>query len=93
MSLAGRKPGDIDFIVVREIRRRVFRHRRRRLSGPSAKCGAGNHHDPYGTNRILRFAFELANSRPSGTSHPRPNRRHRLTMPWWDKRVEEMAAR
>jgi tartrate dehydrogenase/decarboxylase/D-malate dehydrogenase len=63
--LAGRKPGDIDFFVVREntegeyssIGGRMFRHRPR-------GGDPGKRHVRTGVDRILKFAFELAQSRP-----------------------------
>ena len=47
----------------------------------------------HGANRILRFAFDLAKSRPKKhlTSATKSNG-IAITMPWWDKRVEEMSA-
>jgi len=46
----------------------------------------------HGTDRVLRYAFELAATRPRGhvTSATKSNG-IAITMPWWDERVEEMA--
>jgi tartrate dehydrogenase/decarboxylase/D-malate dehydrogenase len=46
----------------------------------------------YGTDRILRYAFDLAQTRPKRhlTSATKSNG-IAITMPWWDSRVEEMA--
>ena len=48
----------------------------------------------HGTDRILRYAFDLAQSRPKKhlTSATKSNG-IAITMPWWDGRVEEMAKR
>ena len=46
----------------------------------------------FGVDRVLRYAFELANRRPERhlTSATKSNG-IAITMPFWDKRVEEMA--
>ncbi|MCB2060864.1 MAG: tartrate dehydrogenase, partial [Novosphingobium sp.] len=46
-----------------------------------------------GVDRVLRYAFELASKRPRRhlTSATKSNG-IAITMPWWDERVEEMAA-
>ena len=94
--LAGRKPGDIDYFVVRE-----------NTEGEYTNLGgvmfAGTEREVviqesvfsrHGTDRVLKYAFELAQSR---------RRKHvtvatksngiAISMPWWDKRADEMAAR
>src|SRR3546814_13645017 len=47
----------------------------------------------HGTDRILRYAFDLAQRRPARhlTSATKSNG-IAITMPWWDSRVEAMAA-
>ena len=47
-----------------------------------------------GVDRVLKFAFELAQSRPKKhlTSATKSNG-IAITMPYWDERVEAMAAR
>jgi len=94
--LAGRKPGDIDYLVVRE-----------NTEGEYTNLGgvmyAGTEREiviqesvfsRFGADRVLQYAFELARSR----------RRKQLTvatksngiaisMPWWDARADEMAKR
>jgi tartrate dehydrogenase/decarboxylase/D-malate dehydrogenase len=94
--LAGRKPGDIDYLVVRE-----------NTEGEYTNLGgvmyAGTEREiviqesvfsRFGADRVLQYAFELAQSRP---------RRHltvatksngiAISMPWWDGRADEMAKR
>jgi tartrate dehydrogenase/decarboxylase / D-malate dehydrogenase len=94
--LAGRKPGDIDFMVVRENTEGEY-------SAIGGVAFPGTDREVVmqetimtrtGTDRILRYAFELAGSRPKRhlTSATKSNG-IAITMPWWDKRVEEMAAR
>jgi len=93
--LAGRKPGDIDYLVVRE-----------NTEGEYTALGgvmyAGTEREVVlqqsvfsriGTDRVLKYAFELANAR---------SRKHltvatksngiAISMPWWDGRADAMAA-
>jgi tartrate dehydrogenase/decarboxylase/D-malate dehydrogenase len=92
--LAGRKPGDIDFFVVRENTEGEY-------SSIGGKIFPGTDREVVvqetvltriGVDRILRFAFELAQSRPKQhlTSATKSNGIS-ITMPYWDERVEEMA--
>ncbi len=92
--LAGRTPGDIDFLVVRE-----------NTEGEYSSIGgvmfAGTEREVViqetvmsriGVDRILRFAFELARNRGAKhlTSATKSNGIS-ITMPYWDERVLEMA--
>jgi tartrate dehydrogenase/decarboxylase / D-malate dehydrogenase len=92
--LAGRQPGDIDMMIVRE-----------NTEGEYSAIGGisfpGTEREivlqetvmtRHGTDRILRYAFELAQKRPRRhlTSATKSNG-IAITMPWWDGRVEEMA--
>ncbi len=93
--LAGRKPGDIDYCVVRE-----------NTEGEYTSLGgtmyAGTEREivvqetvmsRFGPDRVLKYAFELANSRA---------RRHltvatksngiAISMPWWDGRADAVGA-
>jgi tartrate dehydrogenase/decarboxylase/D-malate dehydrogenase len=93
--LAGRKPGDIDFWVVRE-----------NNEGEYSSIGGHLYEDTAhemvvqqtvftrrGVDRILRYAFELARSRPKKhlTSATKSNG-IAITMPFWDERVRALAA-
>jgi tartrate dehydrogenase/decarboxylase/D-malate dehydrogenase len=93
--LAGRQPGDIDFLVVREntegeytnLGGRLFEGTERELVVQESVFTRR------GADRILRFAFELARTR---------TRRHvtvatksngiAISMPWWDERAQAVAA-
>lgn len=92
--LADRKPGDIDFYVVRE-----------NTEGEYTSVGGLMYPDTereiviqetvmsrLGADRVLKFAFELAQRRPKKhlTSATKSNG-IAITMPWWDVRVAEMA--
>jgi tartrate dehydrogenase/decarboxylase / D-malate dehydrogenase len=91
--LAGRKPGDIDFWVVREntegeyssIGGRMFPDTEREVVIQETVMSR------YGVDRVLKFAFELARSRPKKhlTSATKSNGIS-ITMPYWDERVAEM---
>ncbi|MDH5556198.1 MAG: tartrate dehydrogenase [Alphaproteobacteria bacterium] len=93
--LAGRKPGDIDFYVVRE-----------NVEGEYSEIGGRMNHglpDEFvtqlnvfsrkGVDRIVRYAFELAKTRKRKqvTSATKSNGIF-YTMPYWDERVKAVAA-
>jgi tartrate dehydrogenase/decarboxylase/D-malate dehydrogenase len=91
--LAGRKPGDIDFWVVRENTEGEY-------SNAGGRMFAGTEREfaiqetimtRHGVDRILRFAFDLAQSRPKKhlTSATKSNGIS-ITMPFWDERVRAM---
>lgn len=93
--LANRQPGDIDFMVVRENTEGEYS-----AIGGTAFPGTDREivmqetvMTRHGTDRILRYAFDLAQSRPKRhlTSATKSNG-IAITMPWWDSRVEAMAA-
>ena len=93
--LAGRVPGDIDFYIVREntegeyssIGGRMFADTEREVVIQETVMSR------IGVDRVLKFAFELAQSRPAKhlTSATKSNGIS-ITMPYWDERVEAMAA-
>ena len=92
--LANRKPGEIDFWVVREntegeyssVGGRMFPDTEREFVTQQTVMTRT------GVDRILKFAFELAQSRPKKhlTSATKSNGIS-ITMPYWDERVEAMA--
>jgi tartrate dehydrogenase/decarboxylase/D-malate dehydrogenase len=92
--LAGRKPGDIDFFVVREntegeyssIGGRIFPGTEREVVVQETVMTR------VGVDRILKFAFELAQKREKKhlTSATKSNGIS-ITMPFWDERVEEIS--
>ncbi|MDB5959687.1 MAG: ttuC [Massilia sp.] len=92
--LAGRKPGDIDFYVVREntegeyssVGGRMFEGTEREFVVQDAIFTRK------GTDRILKYAFELARSRPKRhlTAATKSNGIS-ISMPYWDERVAAMA--
>ncbi|MBP7335240.1 tartrate dehydrogenase [Niveispirillum sp.] len=92
--LANRKPGDIDFYVVREntegeyssIGGRIFPGTDREVVMQETVMTR------IGTDRILKYAFDLAQRREKKhlTSATKSNG-IAITMPYWDERVEAMA--
>jgi tartrate dehydrogenase/decarboxylase/D-malate dehydrogenase len=91
--LAGKKPGDIDFYVVRENTEGEY-------SSVGGRMFEGTDREAVlqesvftrkGVDRILKFAFELAQSRPKKhlTSATKSNGIS-ISMPYWDERVEAM---
>ena len=93
--LAGKKPGDIDFYVVRENTEGEY-------SALGGRMFEGTERETVlqesvftrkGVDRILKYAFELAQSRPKKhlTSATKSNGMA-ISMPYWDERVEAMAA-
>jgi tartrate dehydrogenase/decarboxylase/D-malate dehydrogenase len=94
--LAGRKPGDIDYYVVRENNEGEY-------SNSGGRLYAGTDEEIViqesiftrkGVDRILRYAFELAMKRDARhvTSATKSNGIS-ITMPYWDERFEAMTAR
>ena len=92
--LAGRKPGDIDMWIVRENTEGEY-------SSIGGKIFAGTPREVVmqetvmtrvGVDRVLRYAFDLARSRPRRhlTSATKSNGIS-ITMPYWDQRVAAMA--
>ncbi len=93
--LAGRRPGDIDFLVVRE-----------NTEGEYTNLGgvmyAGTDREivvqetvmsRHGTDRVLKFAFEQAAARPrKKLAVATKSNGIAISMPWWDGRAEAMHA-
>ena len=92
--LANRKPGDIDFYIIREntegeyssIGGKMFSDTEREIVMQETIMSR------VGVDRVLKFAFELANKTEKKhlTSATKSNGIS-ITMPYWDERVEEMA--
>ncbi len=93
--LANRKPGDIDFVVVREntegeyssVGGRMFEGTEREIVFQESVFSR------QGVDRIMRYAFELARTRADRhvTSATKSNG-IAITMPYWDERFREIAA-
>ena len=92
--LANRKPGDIDFFIVRENTEGEY-------SNAGGKLFAGTEREVViqesvftrvGAERVLRFAFELARKRGKHLTAATKSNGISISMPWWDERVAEMAS-
>ncbi len=92
--LAGKKPGDIDFYVVRENNEGEYSNIGGRLyEGTDQELAVQQSvFTRKGVDRVLKYAFELAEKRPRKkvTSATKSNGIIH-TMPYWDERVEAMA--
>ncbi|MDY0309638.1 MAG: tartrate dehydrogenase [Castellaniella sp.] len=93
--LAGRQPGEIDFLVVRENTEGEYTN----LGG---RMYAGTEREiviqesvfsRHGIDRVLKYAFDLAQRRPRHvlTSATKSNG-VAISMPYWDERLQAMAA-
>ncbi len=93
--LAGRKPGDIDFWVVRENTEGEYTSIGGRMypGTPREIVIQETVMSRHGIDRVLKYAFELARSRPKKhlTSATKSNG-VAISMPYWDERVEAMRA-
>ena len=92
--LAGRKPGDIDYYVVRE-----------NTEGEYTSLGGIMYegtdreiviqesvYSRHGANRLLKFAFDLAQSRPKKhVTLATKSNGIAISMPWWDQRADDVA--
>ena len=92
--LANRKPGEIDYLVVRE-----------NTEGEYTNLGgvmyAGTEREiviqesvysRFGAERVLKYAFELAKSRPrKELTVATKSNGIAISMPWWDARADEVA--
>ncbi len=93
--LAGRGPGDIDMMIVREntegeyssIGGRMYPETEREIVMQQTVMSR------VGVDRILEFAFELARKRGKHLTSATKSNGISITMPYWDERVEAMAAR
>ncbi|MCH2395115.1 tartrate dehydrogenase [Oceanibaculum sp.] len=90
--LAGRKPGDIDYYVVRENCEGEY-------SSMGGRHNRGTEHDMAiqesvftrrGVDRVMKFAFELAARRGKHVTSATKSNGIIHTMPFWDERFEEM---
>lgn len=93
LPLAGRKPGDIDMMIVREntegeyssIGGRMFPGTDREVVIQETVMSR------IGVDRILKYAFDLARSRGGHLTSATKSNGISITMPYWDERVQEMA--
>ncbi|HEX2257264.1 MAG TPA: tartrate dehydrogenase [Afifellaceae bacterium] len=93
--LAGRRPEDIDFVVVREntegeystIGGRLFEGTEREMAVQESVFTR------HGVDRVLAYAFDLAKGRRGKLASATKSNGIIHTMPYWDERVAAMAER
>lgn len=94
--LAGKQPGDIDFLVVREntegeytnVGGKMFVGTEREIVIQESVFSA------HGIDRVLDYAFRLAERRPARhLSSATKSNGIAISMPYWDERLAAMAAR
>src|SRR6266581_406726 len=90
--LAGRKPGDIDYVVVRENTEGEY-------GNVCGRIFEGTEHEAAmqqaiftrkGVDRIMKYAFELARTRKKHVTSCTKSNGITITMPYWDERFAEM---
>jgi tartrate dehydrogenase/decarboxylase/D-malate dehydrogenase len=93
LPLAGREPGDIDIMIVRENTEGEY-------SSIGGRMFPGTDREVViqetvmtrtGVDRILRYAFDLAAKRGGHLTSATKSNGISITMPYWDERVAEMA--
>ena len=90
--LAGRKHGDIDYVVIREISEgeygnvggRMFEGTEREIVMQQSVFSRR------GTDRIMCYAFELAMKRKKHLTSCTKSNGISITMPYWDERFAQM---
>ncbi|SDR61978.1 tartrate dehydrogenase [Paraburkholderia tuberum] len=92
--LANRKPGDIDFMIVRENTEGEY-------SSVGGTMFEGTEREVVmqqsiftrkGSERVLKFAFDLAQRREKKITVATKSNGISISMPWWDARAAEVAA-
>lgn len=93
--LAGKKPGDIDFLVVRENTEGEYTNMGGRLFGGTERemVLQESVFTRHGVDRVLHFAFKQAQKR--GRKHVTSATKSNgiaISMPYWDERMKDVAA-
>lgn len=91
--LADREPGDIDFVIVRENTEGEYSDRGR-IEAADTDGETAIQESAFtrrGTDRILRYAFELAMTRRNHVTSATKSNGLAITMPFWDRRFQAMA--
>ncbi len=90
--LAGRKPEDIDFVVIRENNEGEYSEIGGRLHQDTEDeiCVQQSVFTRRGTDRILKYAFEVAKKRNGHLTSATKSNGIMHTMPFWDERLAKM---
>ncbi|VFR45354.1 Tartrate dehydrogenase @ Tartrate decarboxylase @ D-malic enzyme [plant metagenome] len=91
--LADRKPGDIDFLIVRENTEGEYSNSGGRLfEGTDREVVIQESvFTRHGAHRVLKYAFELAQKRGKHLTAATKSNGISISMPWWDERVADIA--
>src|SRR3954465_6418645 len=91
--LAGRKPGDIDYFVIRENTEGEYGNVGGRMYEGTDRevCTQLSVFSRKGTDRIMKYAFELAKMRKKHVTSCTKSNGISITMPYWDERFAAMA--
>ena len=91
--LADRKAGDIDFFIVRENTEGEYSNSGGRLfEGTQREIVIQESvFTRVGADRVLKFAFELAQKRNKHLTAATKSNGISISMPWWDERVADIA--
>jgi tartrate dehydrogenase/decarboxylase/D-malate dehydrogenase len=89
--LAGRKPGDIDYVVIRENTEGEYGNVGGRFNENTADevVMQQSIFTRKGTDRIMKYAFELARTRKKHLTSCTKSNGITITMPYWDERFAE----
>jgi tartrate dehydrogenase/decarboxylase/D-malate dehydrogenase len=92
--LAGRKPEDIDIVIVRENTEGEYTQlgRREHEGTEEERVIQESVFSRKGVDRIMRYAFELAKSRKSHVTSATKSNGLAVSMPYWDDRFKLMSA-
>jgi tartrate dehydrogenase/decarboxylase/D-malate dehydrogenase len=90
--LAGRKPGDLDYVVIRENTEGEYGNigGRFREGTPDEMVTQQAVFTRKGVDRIMKYAFELARTRKKHLTSCTKSNGITITMPYWDERFNEM---
>ncbi|HXU41736.1 MAG TPA: tartrate dehydrogenase [Burkholderiales bacterium] len=90
--LAGRKPGDIDYVVIRENTEGEYGNvgGRYKEGTPDEVVMQQSVFSRKGVDRIMKYAFELAKTRKKHVTSCTKSNGITITMPYWDERFAEM---
>jgi tartrate dehydrogenase/decarboxylase/D-malate dehydrogenase len=90
--LAGRKAGDIDYVVIRENTEGEYGNvgGRYKEGTPDEVVMQQSVFSRKGVDRIMKYAFELAKTRKKHVTSCTKSNGITITMPYWDERFAEM---
>jgi len=90
--LAGRKPGDIDYVVIRENTEGEYGNvgGRYKEGTPDEVVMQQSVFSRKGVDRIMKYAFELAKTRKKHVTSCTKSNGITITMPYWDERFAAM---